>query len=165
VFDPVMIAKSGCRLLDSSASDVLIQELLPLSFVVTPNIPEAEAITGFTIKDIQGMEAAARRIHALGPANVLLKGGHLEGDATDLLFDGQKITLFPAPRLPEKNTHGTGCTLSSAIASNLAKGLSVEESVSKAKEYITIAIKHGITLGKGIGPVHHFYSLYQKANL
>lgn len=165
VIDPVMISKSGYHLLQPDAEKVLISELLPLSTVVTPNIPEAEVLVRKKIETLTEMEEAARAIHAMGPRNVLLKGGHRSDDATDILFDGQKVLRFEAPRVPTRNTHGTGCTLSSAIAANLAKNLSVEQAVAAAKQYITIAIEHALPIGKGVGPTHHFYELYQKAGL
>jgi len=165
VVDPVMVSKSGYHLLQPEAELVLVQELLPLATVVTPNIPEAEAIIGRSIVTFADMEEAARVIHAMGPQHVLLKGGHRADDATDILFDGHRFVRFEAPRVPTKNTHGTGCTLSSAIAANLARGLSVEQAVGAAKRYITVAIEHALPIGKGVGPTHHFYELYQKAGL
>ena len=165
VVDPVMISKSGYHLLQPDAEAVLISELLPLATVVTPNIPEAEVLVHRKIETLADMEEAARAIHAMGPKNVLLKGGHRTEDATDILFDGHRFVRFEAPRVPTQNTHGTGCTLSSAIAANLAKGLSVEQAVAAAKKYITIAIEHALAIGKGVGPTHHFYELYQKAGL
>lgn len=165
VVDPVMISKSGYHLLQPEAEKVLIQELLPLATVVTPNIPEAEAILHRSIETLADMEEAARAIHALGPQNVLIKGGHRTGDATDILYDGHILMRFEAPRIPTKNTHGTGCTLSSAIAANLARGLSMKQAVASAKRYITVAIEHALPIGKGVGPTHHFYELYQKAGM
>lgn len=165
VIDPVMISKSGFDLMQPDAKETLIKTLLPYAFVVTPNLPEAQAITGDKIENLEEMEQAARKIYAMGPKNVLIKGGHLEHDATDLLFDGQKVTLFHSDRIETKNTHGTGCTLSSAIAANLAKGMSVEEAVRQAKAYITVAIAHSLAIGHGVGPTHHFYSLYEKAGM
>lgn len=165
VLDPVMISKNGYHLLQPAAEETLVQELLPLAAIITPNIPEAEVITGMTITSIGEMEQAARHIAALGAGHVLVKGGHLDNEATDVLFDGQGFTYFPGKRIATTNTHGTGCTLSSAIAANLAKGLSVAEAVFQAKEYITIAIEHALTIGKGVGPTNHFYELYRKAGL
>lgn len=165
VVDPVMISKSGFDLMNPEAKDTLIKKLIPLAFIVTPNLPEAEVITGMEIHDLQAMEEAARCIYAMGAKNVLIKGGHLENDATDLLFDGTKITSFSGARIDTKNTHGTGCTLSSAIAANLAKGNGVLEAVTKAKEYITIAIAHSLDIGHGVGPTNHFYELYKKAGI
>ncbi len=165
VVDPVMISKSGFDLMQPEAKDILIQRLIPLAYEVTPNLPEAEVITGMKIDDLSSMEVAARRIFEMGAKNVLIKGGHLEGTATDLLFDGEKITLLHSDRIETKNTHGTGCTLSSAIAANLAKGKSVEEAVHIAKAYITVAIAHSLEIGKGVGPTNHFYELYNKAGI
>jgi len=165
VVDPVMVSKSGYHLLNTSAETTLAQELLPLAMIVTPNIPEAEVITGRPIATLADMEAAARTIWAMGPKHVLIKGGHLAGDSTDILFDGENFTYFKSPRIATKNTHGTGCTLSSAIAANLGRGLPVAEAVAKAKEYITTAIEHSLAIGKGVGPTHHFYDLYKKAGL
>jgi hydroxymethylpyrimidine/phosphomethylpyrimidine kinase len=152
-------------LLNASAETTLTQELLPLAAIVTPNIPEAEVITGKTISTLADMEAAARTIFAMGPKHVLIKGGHLEGDSTDILFDGKSFIYLKSQRIATKNTHGTGCTLSSAIAANLGKGLPVAEAVAKAKEYITTAIEHSLGIGKGVGPTHHFYNLYKQAGL
>ena len=165
VIDPVMISKSGYHLLQPEAEQVLVTELLPLATVATPNIPEAEAILQRKIVELADMEKAARDIHALGPRNVLLKGGHRIGDATDVFFDGQVCIRLEAPRVLTKNTHGTGCTLSSAIAANLAFGMPVADAVVAAKKYITMAIEHALPIGKGVGPTHHFYELYKKAGL
>lgn len=163
VLDPVMVSKSGYHLLDPSAKDALIERLIPLATLVTPNIPEAEAIAGIRIRNPQDMEIAARKIFSMGPRQVLIKGGHLDDAAVDVLFDGTRFKRFTAQRLQMKNTHGTGCTLSSAIASNLARGDGIALAVEKAKSYVTNAIAHGFSIGKGVGPVHHFYELYQKA--
>lgn len=165
VVDPVMISKSGFDLMDPQAKETLIKRLIPLALVVTPNLPEAEVITGMTIRSLEGMEVAARMIHEMGAQYVLMKGGHLEGAATDLLFDGKKSITFRTERILTKNTHGTGCTLSSAIAANLALGKSVEEAVRLAKEYITVAIEHSLDIGHGVGPTNHFYTLYKKAGM
>jgi hydroxymethylpyrimidine/phosphomethylpyrimidine kinase len=166
VVDPVMISKSGYHLLQPSAEGKLVQELLPLALIVTPNIPEAEVITGMSsIRTLADMEQAAKQIYGMGAKNVLLKGGHLEHEATDVLFDGTAITYFKAARINTKNTHGTGCTLSSAIAAFLAQGSAIKDAVKKAKEYITIAIEHSLQLGKGVGPTHHFYQLYKNAGM
>ena len=165
VIDPVMISKSGYHLLQPEAEQVLVTELLPLATVVTPNIPEAEAILQRKIVELADMEKAARDIHALGPRTVLLKGGHRSGDATDVFFDGKACIRLEAPRVLTNNTHGTGCTLSSAIAANLAIGMSVADAVVAAKKYITMAIEHALAIGKGVGPTHHFYELYKKAGL
>ena len=165
VLDPVMISKSGYNLLNPESKQTLIKELIPIADIVTPNIHEAMAITGVDIKDINDMKVAARKIFEMGPKNVLVKGGHLENEAVDVLFNGKEIKLFKGSRIHTKNTHGTGCTLSSAIASNIALGYSIEESVKRAKEYITIAIEHSLDIGKGVGPTNHFYELYKKAGM
>lgn len=165
VVDPVMISKSGFDLMQPEAKETLIRRLIPLAYIVTPNLPEAEVITGMKIDDLQSMEAAARAIHAMGAKNVLLKGGHLAGDATDLLFDGTHVIKLESERIATKNTHGTGCTLSSAIAANLAQGKDVVEAVRIAKAYITTAIAHSLDIGKGVGPTNHFYELYTKAGI
>ncbi len=163
VLDPVMVSKSGYHLLNEESIDFLIKYLLPMATIITPNLPEAEVILGIEIKTIYDMERAAISIYNMGSKNVLIKGGHLEGDATDILYDGMKFTHFKQERIHTKNTHGTGCTLSSAIASNLALEYSIIDAVKKAKTYITEAIAHSLNLGKGVGPTHHFYDLYKKA--
>ncbi len=165
VVDPVMVSKSGYHLLQPEAKEALIRYLLPMAKVVTPNIPEAEVITGMKIKDLEDMKKAALQIYQMKPEYVLIKGGHLEGEAIDLLYDGQDFKYYQSPRIHTKNTHGTGCTLSSAIASNLAKGMSVADSIEAAKAYITVAIEQSFSIGKGVGPTHHFYELYKKAGL
>lgn len=165
VVDPVMVSKSGYHLLNPEAEEILIKELLPLAKVVTPNIPEAEVMTKLSIHTLAQMEEAAKAIYQMGAKNVLLKGGHLKEDSTDILFNGRDYSYFSSSRIATKNTHGTGCTLSSAITSNLALGYSLNEAVSRAKEYITTAIQHSFSIGKGVGPTHHFYSLYKKAGL
>lgn len=165
VLDPVMVSKSGYHLLRLEAKEALIAGLLPLADIVTPNIPEAEVLTGIKIESIKDMEKAAGMIFEMGPKNVLVKGGHLDNDATDVFFDGTDLSCFKSRRVDTKNTHGTGCTLSAAIASNLAKGYSAGEAVAKAKEYITTAIENSFSIGKGAGPVGHFYELYRKAGI
>ncbi|MDR3254552.1 MAG: bifunctional hydroxymethylpyrimidine kinase/phosphomethylpyrimidine kinase [Synergistaceae bacterium] len=161
VADPVMYAKNGDPLMDPGATDVLIKEILPLANVLTPNIPEAERITRVCVKNVDDMKSAAAAIHAMGSRFVLVKGGHASGDAVDVLFDGTEFHCFSAPRIHTKNTHGTGCTYSSAIASNLALGLPVERAVSRAKSYITGAIQHSLPIGRGHGPTNHFFDLYR----
>jgi hydroxymethylpyrimidine/phosphomethylpyrimidine kinase len=165
VLDPVMVSKSGYHLLDPDAKDVLIKELIPLSQIITPNIPEAEVITGRSIDNLEQMKESAKIIYDMGPRFVLIKGGHLKDDATDVFYDGKSFTHLEGKRIATKNTHGTGCTLSSAIASNLALGYDTIECIKRAKEYITVAIEHSLSIGKGVGPTHHFYSLYKKAGL
>lgn len=159
VVDPVMVAASGDRLLKEEAVATYKSDLFPLATVVTPNVPEAEALTGVKIKNLMGMKAAAKLIHRLGPRFVLVKGGHLEGDeVTDVLFDGTQYTDFPGERIPTNNTHGTGCTLASAIASGLAHGRPVDEAVAVAKLYITEALRNAFAVGRGRGPVNHLYA-------
>ena len=159
VVDPVMVATSGSKLLSSGAESALKSELLPLGRVITPNIPEAEVLCGFAIETREAMERAARAISdGLGGA-VLIKGGHLTESADDLLFADGRSTWFDSPRVDNPNTHGTGCTLSSAIACNLAAGCSVEQSVANAKAYITGALKAGLDLGRGSGPLNHVWAL------
>lgn len=162
VLDPVMISKSGFRLLSDDAKETLVKELFPLSTLITPNLPEAEEILGIKITNLEEMKEAAIKLIALGAKAVLVKGGHLEDEATDLLYDGNKFTYFKQQRINTKHTHGTGCTLSSAIAASLAKGMTIEESVTEGKKYITMAIEHGFKLGNGVGPTNHFYELYNK---
>lgn len=161
VVDPVMVSKSGYHLLEPEAKSALIEYLLPMATVVTPNLPEAEVITGIKISSIEDMKKAAEEIYKIGPKYVLIKGGHLEGEAIDVLYDGREFTYYNSPRINTKNTHGTGCTLSSAITANLSVGLPVNEAVLKAKNYITAAIENSFPIGKGVGPVHHFYELYK----
>ena len=161
VVDPVMISKSGYKLLADNACQALCQELLPLATLVTPNLPEAEVICGFEVSNKAQMLQAAEYIMSLGAKNVLLKGGHLQDTADDLLYTREGATWFEAARIHTKNTHGTGCTLSSSLASNMAKGLSMVEAVQESKEYITEVIKHSLEIGKGCGPTHHFVRLYR----
>ena len=165
VIDPVMISKSGYDLLQPEAKKALIEILLPMATLITPNLPEAEVIVGYRIDTLELMKKAAVDLHQLGCQYVLVKGGHLADDATDVLYDGEMFYLLEAKRLMSINTHGTGCTLSSAIAANLAKGLHVKDAVQEAKAYITEAIGFGFPLGHGVGPVHHFYKLYQQAGV
>ena len=166
VADPVMISKSGYPLLQPEACDTLIRELLPLATLLTPNLPEAEAICGFAIRTESEMERAAKKILTLGARTVLVKGGHLEGNrADDFLYDGEQGSWISGARIQTEHTHGTGCTLSSALAANLAKDLSLEEAVRAAKQYVTTGIEYGVALGKGHGPTHHFVDLYKKAGI
>ncbi len=155
VVDPVMAAKSGDVLLSAEGKDALVTELLPLALVVTPNIPEATLISGIEIADTAGMEAAARSIARLGPRYVIIKGGHLPVDPVDLLFDGKGFIRFEKKRIETKNTHGTGCTFSAAIATGLAEGKEVAEAVAQAEEYIEMAITFALNIGSGHGPTDH----------
>lgn len=159
VCDPVMVATSGDSLSKGDMLSAMKSEIFPLSTIVTPNIPEAEEISGIEIHSIEDMKTAARKIHSCGAEYVLVKGGHLTKDAVDILFDGEKFTEISAPRIDSPNTHGTGCTLSSAIAANLAMKYTVEEAVKEAKDYITGAIKNSYTVGKGHSPVNHFFNI------
>ncbi|MEE9239560.1 MAG: bifunctional hydroxymethylpyrimidine kinase/phosphomethylpyrimidine kinase [bacterium] len=158
VLDPVMVAKSGDRLLAPDAREVLARRLFPLAEVLTPNIEEASDLLGGTaIETVDRMKEAAKRLHELGSRNVLLKGGHLTEGAVDILYDGEEIFTFEGCRVDTPHTHGTGCTLSSAIAAGLALGKSVHEAVSEAKAYIQGAIENSLPLGKGRGPLNHMY--------
>jgi hydroxymethylpyrimidine/phosphomethylpyrimidine kinase len=163
VVDPVMIAKSGAPLLKPDAIEALKTKLLPLATVVTPNLHEAGALTEREIKTLAQMKDAARAIHGLGPKNVVIKGGHLEGVAADVLYDGREFTEFRGERIDTKNTHGTGCVFASAIAANLAHGRTVRESVTAAKDFITAAISGSLAIGKGYGPANPMAWLYDKA--
>ncbi|MBD3422538.1 MAG: bifunctional hydroxymethylpyrimidine kinase/phosphomethylpyrimidine kinase [Chitinivibrionales bacterium] len=165
VVDPVMISKSGYPLLQAEARDALKNELIPLATVVTPNIFEAEALASMSISTLDQMREAAIVIAALGPRNVVVKGGHLEAQATDVLYDGTACRQFPAVRFATSNTHGTGCTFSSAIAAQIASGKPVHEAVRLAKDYIHGAIEHALAIGKGHGPTNHFYDLYRRAGI
>jgi len=166
VLDPVMISKSGYRLLNQDAQDALTQYLFPLAEVVTPNIYETEAHNDKKIAGVDDMKSAAIDILKLGSNKVVVKGGHLEEDrATDILYDGQEFKALESQRVETQNTHGTGCTFSSAIAANIALGKEFFEAVTLAKAYITGAIEHSLSIGKGHGPTHHFYDLYAKAGI
>ena len=159
VVDPVMVATSGARLISESAVDTLKERLLPLVTVLTPNIPEAELLSGMTISGPADMEAAARSISERYGCAVLCKGGHQINDADDLLWRNGTGKWFRGRRIDNPNTHGTGCTLSSAIASNLAKGYDLDTSVERAKEYISGALSAMLDLGKGAGPMNHMFEL------
>lgn len=158
VVDPVMISKSGSALLDPQAVESLKRDLLPLAAVVTPNLDEAGALSGWAIDNLDQMKAAAREIHGFGAQNVVVKGGHLEGDAVDVLFDGQRFVEFPAARILTRGGHGTGCIFASAIATGLAMGNPLRESIALAKEFVTAAIREGLPLGRGHGPANPMHS-------
>ena len=162
VVDPVMVATSGSKLLRDDAIDALRRELLPLATVLTPNIPEAEILAGMEIRSPADMETAARTIYETYGCAVLCKGGHDLNDANDLLWKDGAGVWFKGRRIDNPNTHGTGCTLSSAIASNLAKGLPLEEAVRRAKDYISGALAAMLDLGKGRGPMNHLFDLKSK---
>jgi len=156
VFDPVMVAKSGARLLEEDAIATLRARLLPLALVVTPNLPEASVLLNRPVTDERDMQDAARDLHSLGPRYVLLKGGHLSGrDVVDLLYDGERFVALRAPRLETNHTHGTGCTYAAAIAALIARGLPVEHAVRQAHAYLHDAIVHAPAIGRGYGPVNH----------
>ena len=158
VVDPVMLAKSGDRLLDDDAVMAMVKELLPRAFVVTPNIPEAIALSGMPIASLEDAKAAAVRIHRFGPSAVVVKGGHAAGDElVDLLFDGHTFLELRTPRIDTRNTHGTGCTFASAIAAHLALGATLVDAVTRAQSYVAGAIRHGLAVGHGHGPLDHFW--------
>ena len=159
VVDPVMVATSGSVLMKTDAVQTLITELLPISTLVTPNIPEAQVLSGLTIETKEDMVTAAKRIGGGYQCAVLLKGGHSVNDANDLLYANGEVVWFEGKRINNPNTHGTGCTLSSAIASNLAKGFMLAESVQRAKDYIAGALTAMLDLGKGSGPMMHNFDL------
>jgi hydroxymethylpyrimidine/phosphomethylpyrimidine kinase len=163
VVDPVMVAKSGDALLQSEAVAALKSLLLPLALIVTPNVPEAEVLSGLRLKDEGDLLPVAQAIHALGSRYVLIKGGHLEGpEAIDYLYDGHELRPYASLRLPTTNTHGTGCTYASAIAAHLARGEAVERAVKYAKCYLMGAIRKALPLGHGHGPVNHLWMLNEK---
>lgn len=167
VIDPVMIAKGGASLLQKEAIDAMKEFLIPLSMVITPNIPEAEVLTGLTIKTDSDKKEAARKLHRMGAKNVIIKGGHDEAEdiAADLLFDGDSFIELKSERIQTANTHGTGCTFSAAITAGLADGLDVPEAVKRAKKFIQAAIKDDLQIGSGHGPTNHWaYNRQQKEN-
>lgn len=157
VVDPVMVSKSGDSLMQQEAIATLRSRLLPLAAVVTPNIPEAEALTGLTIVTGDDVRNAAKEIINMGAKAVVVKGGHRAGPATDLFYDGSDFREFSSPRIDTPNTHGTGCTFASAVAAGLAKGLEPVDAVASAKEYVTEAIRNSYPMGGGHGPLNHFY--------
>ncbi len=159
VVDPVMISKHGAALLDEDAVESLKRKLLPHAFCVTPNLPEAAALTGIELTDRATMEQAARAIAELGPKHVLIKGGHAAGPALDLLWSGGKVHEFAAERIISTNTHGTGCVLSAAITARLARGDSLIDAVQGAKQFVTAAIRTAPRLGAGVGPTNMFVDL------
>lgn len=159
VVDPVMVSKGGDVLLDTGAREAMVNELFKLALIVTPNIPEAEEITASKISSLSGMKQAAEAIKSMGPEYVLIKGGHLESlpDAVDVFYDGLSHYELKAPRIDTKNTHGTGCTYSAAVCASLAAGFSPLDAVKEAKGYVTYAIMRSFDLGKGHGPLNHFW--------
>jgi len=159
VVDPVMVSKNGARLLSPEGEDALRKELIPLARIITPNIPEAEVLAGRKIRNPKEMREAAVQIRKMGARNVLIKGGHLRGPALDLLFDGKRFFEFVSERIETPHTHGTGCTLSAAIAVELGKGQPLREAIGAAKQFISLAIRLAVPLGHGRGPVNHFASI------
>jgi len=157
VVDPVMVATSGDRLLREDAVAALKADLIPLATVVTPNLPEAEMLTGGTVATLSEMRDAARAIVGLGARSALVKGGHLDGDAVDIFYDGTDFAELRAKRIDTTSTHGTGCTLAAAIAALLARGEPLPAAINGAKTYLTAALEHAFPLGHGHGPVHHFH--------
>lgn len=160
VVDPVMISTSGSRLMEDAAVATLKAELLTLADVITPNIPEAECLSGFSIRNAQDMERAAKVIGQM-TKSVLIKGGHMEGNADDLLFHEGRMHWFPGTKIDNPNTHGTGCTLSSAIACNLAQGRDLVSSIEASKAYVTGALSSGLDLGQGSGPLDHTFAIQE----
>ncbi|KNZ43370.1 bifunctional hydroxymethylpyrimidine kinase/phosphomethylpyrimidine kinase [Acetobacterium bakii] len=159
VFDPVMVATSGSKLLSDNAVNALVQRLLPVADIITPNISEAQSLWGYPVESQKDMLDAAIYLSIMTGKGVLIKGGHLTECADDLFFINGQAHWFTAPRIDNPNTHGTGCTLSSAIACNLALGCTMEESIKNAKAYITGALMDGLDLGKGSGPLNHIYKI------
>ncbi len=160
VVDPVMVSKSGQDLLQSDAIDAVKHELIPLASVLTPNIPEAERLTGLTIRSLADARQAAKALHQLGCQHVLIKGGHaFDRPAMDLLYDGRFFTLYQGEWIDTPHTHGTGCTFAAALAAHLAVGKSIPDAVDTAKQYVTSAIRHSLAIGRGRGPTNHFYFL------
>ena len=160
VVDPVMVAKSGDPLLWGDAIEALRTLLVPLASVITPNIPEAEALTGMKIDSDSQTREAARKFISMGAKSVVVKGGHREGPATDLFFDVSSFQEFTSPRIETVNTHGTGCTFASAIAAGLARRMSLLDAVALAKDYVTEAIRTSFPVGQGHGPLNHFHKLW-----
>ena len=156
VLDTVLLSSSGAALLDEAGIAVLKDRLMRRAALVTPNLPEAEVLAGMRVAEPEDMEEAARRIHLMGPRYVLVKGGHLKGDATDLLWNGREFTRFSTPRIDSQNTHGTGCTFSAAIAAGLARGQALGDAIRSAKAYVTRAIREGFKAGRGVGQLRHF---------
>jgi hydroxymethylpyrimidine/phosphomethylpyrimidine kinase len=165
VIDPVMVATSGAYLLEEEARSVLMQELLPLATVITPNLMEAEVLSGQEIHSKKDMEKAAEIILNKGIHQILLKGGHLAGTADDLVYDGHHVKWLEGHRIDNPNTHGTGCSLSSALACELAAGYDLVKAAEKAKAYVALGIANGLPVGHGHGPIHHFVTLYRKGGL
>jgi len=165
ILDPVMVSTSGYDLMRQNARDALIRCLFPLCDLVTPNLTEVETLTGKSVQNVEQMKTAAWDILELGAPGVVIKGGHLTTDAVDVVCDGSQLIELKSERVDTRNTHGTGCTFSAAIAANMATGYDFFESIRRAKAYVTGALKHAFPLGKGYGPTHHFYDVYARAGM
>jgi len=156
VVDPVMVAKGGARLLRNDAIAALMTRLLPLAAVITPNLPEAEVLLGRSLRTLDDRRQAARDLVGLGPRAAVLKGGHSDRDATDFYFDGHDLVELPGRRIQTRNTHGSGCTFSAAIAAGLARRQPLADAAREAKAYVTAAIREGFRPGRGVGALRHF---------
>ena len=161
VVDPVMVATSGDRLISEDAIDILRKMLIPLATVITPNIPEAEVLTERRILTLDDARNAAKDLVAMGAKSAVVKGGHMEGPSTDMVYDGKEFRAYTSKRISSTSTHGTGCTLASAIAAKLAHGYSIRDSVSQAKRYVTASIRNAFPIGSGHGPLNHFYMYWE----
>ena len=162
VVDPVMVAKSGDKLLQDEAVEAMRTRLIPLAAVVTPNAPEAQVLTGRKVETLDDARTAAGELVAMGARVAVVKGGHLQGPATDIMYDGREFRAFTHQRLDTTSTHGTGCTFASAVAAGLARGTPVRDAVSQAKAYVTAAIRNAFPMGKGHGPLNHFYATWER---
>jgi hydroxymethylpyrimidine/phosphomethylpyrimidine kinase len=164
VVDPVTISKHGARLMNVEAQEALVRDLLPLAFLITPNLDEAAALSGLVVEDVASMKKAAERLAEMGPRAVLVKGGHLRGDAVDVLLYGGEWFEFVSPRVATGNTHGAGCTYSAAITAELARGTGLRAAVERAKEFVTEAIRTSPGLGRGAGPLNHFAADFRRSS-
>ena len=162
VVDPVMVAKSGDKLLQDEAVETLRTRLIPLATVVTPNAPEAQVLTGRKVESLDDARTAAGELVAMGARVAVVKGGHLQGPATDIMYDGREFRAFTHQRITTTSTHGTGCSFASAVAAGLARGTPVRDAVSQAKAYVTAAIRHAFPMGKGHGPLNHFHATWER---
>ena len=163
VVDPVLVSRTGARILDDAALEAVRSMLLPLATVITPNTDEARLLTGVEANDAEGLRRTARiLVDEMGAGAALVKGGRLEGPATDVLYDGSEFITFTTERIDTRNNHGTGCTLASAIAAGLAQGRSLPEAVQRAKDYVTEAMRSSFCVGSGNGPLNHFHQLWQQ---
>lgn len=154
VVDPVLVSSSGTHLMEHAGEEMLKRSLLPLAMLLTPNLAEASVLTAIDVRDLSTMEEAARRLHRMGAQNVLVKGGHLEGDSIDVFYDGSTMERLSSKRIMTSDLHGTGCVLSAAITAHLARGLGLREAIVRGKEFVTEAIRNSLRLGKGSGPVN-----------